>query len=79
VIYGRGGQPVTIVRVATINDVKALDNRKPDKRDREAIRCGSYVVVLDDQVERLYHLGFLEADGGSLEIGDAIRALQAPA
>jgi len=75
-IYGRGGDPVTIVRVATIGDVKTLDNRKPDKADREAIRCSSYMVVLLYGVERLYHIGFLKADGGSREISAAIEALR---
>lgn len=74
-IYGRVGQRVTIKRMGTLEDVRQLDQRRPDKIDREAIRNGSYVVVLDGSLERLYHLAFLRADGGSLEITKAIEAL----
>lgn len=74
-IYGRFGQPVTIIRVAILDDVKKLDGRRPDKQDREALKHGSYVVVRDDDKERLYHQAFLRADGGAREIGDAIDAL----
>lgn len=73
-IYGRTGQVVEIVRIGTIDDVKALDGRKADKQDRDAIKAGSYVVVSDGGKERLYHLAFLRADGGSQEIAAAIEA-----
>jgi hypothetical protein len=73
VIYGRFGDEVTVVRRGTLADVKALDNRKPDKRDRDIVELGGYVVVRqDDGVERLYHLAFLRADGGIAEIDTAI-------
>ena len=76
-IYGRFGDPVTIKRVATLEDVKLLDGRKPDKQDRDAIEKGSYVVVAeDDGAERLYHLAYLRADDGSREITAAIEALR---
>lgn len=75
-IYGRWGQVVTIVRRAVLADVQALDGRKPDKQDRDALRAGSYVVVKDDGKERLYHQCYLRADGGSLEIADAIIAAE---
>lgn len=76
-IYGRSGEPCTIVRVGTLADVRTLDNRKPDKTDRAAVESGSYVVVrfVDDDTERLYHLAFLRADGGSLEVTRAIEGL----
>ena len=32
-IYGRFGDPVTIVRRAVLDDVKALDGRMPDSQD----------------------------------------------
>jgi hypothetical protein len=73
-IYGRCGQPVTIVRRAVLADVQKLDGRKPDSLDRRAIRNKSYVVVDDGGKERLYALCYLRADGGSLEIADAIIA-----
>jgi hypothetical protein len=44
-IYGRFGDVVTIVRMGTLEDVKTLNGRKPDKQDREAVENGSYVVV----------------------------------
>lgn len=75
VIYGRAGQPVTIKRLAVLADVQKLDGRKPDRQDREAIKHGSYVVVDDDGVERLYHLAFLRADDGGREITAAIKAV----
>jgi hypothetical protein len=74
-IYGRFGNRVTIVRRAVLADVKNLDNRKPDKQDRDALKNSSYVVVRDDDGrEKLYHLAFLRADGGSREITEAIVA-----
>ena len=73
-IYGRTGQVVTIKRIAILDDVRRLDHRAPDKVDRSAIRSGSYVVVDDSGYERLYHQAYLRADGGSLEIADAIIA-----
>jgi len=75
VIYGRCGQPITVLRRGTLADVKNLDGRKPDKQDREAVRNGSYVVVLDDGKERLYHQCYMRADGGSREIADALEAV----
>lgn len=82
-IYGRTGLPVKIARAATIADVEKLDGRKPDKRDREAIRCGCYLVCTypdhPEAGERLYHIGFLKADRGAAEISEAIRALDEPA
>lgn len=80
-IYGRGGIPITIRRLGTLDDVKRLDGRKPDKIDRDAVKHGSYVVATwndDPEKERLYHLAFLRADGGSLEISAAIEAAMKP-
>lgn len=74
-IYGRVGQVVTIVRRGTLEDVRALDGRKPDKIDREAVDNGSYVVVRDGDKDRLYHQAFLRADDGGREIERAINAL----
>jgi hypothetical protein len=78
-IYGRFGDPVTIVRRGTLKDVEKLDGRKPDKQDREAIKSASYVVVLvlDDGRERLCHLAYLRADRGALEIGEALEKIDA--
>lgn len=78
-IYGRFGNPVTIVRRARLADVKALDGRTPDKQDREALKNRSYVVVRDVESgqERLYHLAYLRADGASREITEAIEQLAA--
>ncbi len=78
-IYGRGGYPVKIKRLAVLADIKRLDFRKPDKHDRAALESRSYVVVdvtyeRGDSAELLYHLAFLRADGGSREITAAINA-----
>lgn len=77
-IYGRFGNPVTIRRLAILEDVKLLDKRTPDKADRQAIKQGSYVVICENDTHelRLYHLAYLRADGGSLEIADAIKATE---
>lgn len=73
-IYGRFGDEVQILREGTIEDVKTLDKRKPDKQDRDCLESCSYVVVLDSWgFERLYHLGFLRADGGFTEVVEAMR------
>lgn len=77
-IYGRFGDEVTIVRVGTLEDVKALDQRKPDQQDRDAVKNGSYVVTKHEGgEERLHHLAFLRADDGIREIMDAVRAIEA--
>jgi hypothetical protein len=76
-IYGRMGQTVSIVRRGVLADVEKLDGRKPDKQDRDAIRNGSYVVVVADDKQRLYHQAFMRADGGSREITDALERAEA--
>lgn len=73
-IYGRSGQTVTITRLAVIADVERLNGNLPDNQDRRAVKSGSYVIIDDAGVERLYHLAHLRADNGSLEIADAILA-----
>jgi hypothetical protein len=79
-IYGRSGEPVTIVRWGTLDDVQKLDGRKPDKTDRAAIANDSYLVVRfdDDGTEQLYHQAYLRADGGAQEIAVARDALPRP-
>lgn len=80
-IYGRFGVELIIKRRAVLADVKALDHRKADKQDREALALGSYWVVDfkeatgSDSHDRLYHLGFMRADDGLNEIERAIIAL----
>lgn len=77
-IYGRWGSTVTILRMGTLDDVKVLDRRKPDKQDKDAVKNGSYVVVRhEDGEEQLHHLAFMRADDGIKEIMDAVRALEA--
>lgn len=79
-IYGRFGQPVKIVRMGTLEDVKKLDRRRPDQHDRKNVAAGGYVVCIDldtpDDGEKLYHLAFLRADGALPEIMDAVRAVE---
>ncbi len=78
-IYGRFGDKVKIVRIGTLEDVKKLDGRKPDKQDREAVKTGSYVVVeQDDGRKRLYHLAYIRADNGAREVSDVIRTVAPP-
>lgn len=75
-IYGRFGDPVTILRAGTLEDVKTLDKRKPDKQDQENVANRGYVVIRqDDGKERLYHLAYLRADNGFAEIAEEMRKL----
>lgn len=76
-IYGRVGQRVVIQRLGTLDDVRKLDKRKPDKLDREAVKMNAYVVVSEVEYGdklRLYHIAFLRADNGSREIGAVVDA-----
>lgn len=75
-IYGRSGEPVTIVRRAVLDDVRALDGRTADQQDRDSLKSASYVVVrFEDGAERLYHLAYLRADDGSAELQVALDAV----
>lgn len=75
-IYGRFGDPVQILRAGTLEDVKTLDKRVPDKADHENIKNKGYVVVRDEtNKERLYHLAYLRADDGFKEVADEMRRL----
>ncbi len=83
-IYGRFGDVVELVRWAVLEDVQALDGRRPDRRDREAIANDSYLVVRyvgdskKHSKEHLYHQAFLRADGGAAEIARVRDALPRP-
>lgn len=74
-IYGRWQNVVTIKRHALLEDVRKLENRKPDKGDRECLSIGAYIVVESEGREQLCALAFLRADRGSLEITQAIEKL----
>lgn len=75
-IYGRFGNPLTILRLGTIDDVQRLAGRKPDQRDRDAVASHSYLVCREeDGTESLYHQAYMRADGGSLEISKAMSEL----
>lgn len=75
-IYNRTGEEVTIVRMGTLEDVRTLDGRKPDKVDRDAIENGSYVITQTrDGGLQLMHQAYMRATGGSAEISEAIRAI----
>lgn len=72
-VYGRTGDVVTIMRLASLEDVEKLEDRPADTQDLEALENGSYVVVTqDDGFERLYHQAFLRATDGAAEIGAVI-------
>lgn len=81
-IYGRFGVELQIKRRAVLADVQKLDRRKPDKQDRECLEAGVYYVVdfVDakgpDSHDRLYHIGFMRADGGLSEIEAACEAVK---
>ena len=78
-IYGRFGDKVTIVRMGTLDDVRHMDKRRPDKIDREAIANGSYVVTKAEEGEGemcLHHLAYLRADDGLPEIMREVRKVK---
>jgi hypothetical protein len=74
-IFGRWGQPVEIVRPAVLRDIRKFDGRRPNGKDRAALRNGSYVIVREreGEIERLYHQCYLRATDGSREITAAIK------
>lgn len=75
-IYGRFGDPVTLVRMGTLKDVRELDRRKPDAQDKKCVAAGSYVVTRhEDGSEHLHHLAYLRADDGLKELIEAVAAL----
>lgn len=75
-IYGRWGQPVEVVRVGTLDDVRELDRREPDEQDRHNVGTGGYVVTrnIEGGKVTLHHLAYLRADDGLPEIMRAVRA-----
>lgn len=74
-IYGRWGGQVEPLRYGNIEDVKRLDNRKPDQIDRQNVENRCYVVCreVDTGRETLQGLAYMRADGGLTEILDALR------
>lgn len=76
-IRARFGDPIEFVRIATIDDVKAFEGRKPDKQDRERIAETYFVVAryLDNGKEFLADVAFLRATDGWTEIDRARCAL----
>lgn len=76
-IYSRFGGEVTIVRMATIEDVRSFENRKPDKEDRSRTVEGMRVIAARwDGTEFLADVAYLKADGGWREIDAAIRKVR---
>jgi hypothetical protein len=83
-IYSRFGDPVIVVRMATVEDVKTFENRKPDKQDRERTKDGQRIICRylkgskGDELqgrEFLADTAYLRADEGYREIMAAVRAL----
>jgi hypothetical protein len=74
-IYARFGDPVTVLRYATKEDVLKLDPPY-DKEAKKNITNQSWVVIrFEDGREMISHLAYLRADGASAEI---MKALQKP-
>lgn len=76
-IYSRFGGKVTPVRLATVADVKAYENRKPDKQDRDRTSEGWRAIFKyeDTGKEFLADAAYLRADEGFAEIANAFRAM----
>lgn len=81
-IYGRGGDVVTLVRVATEADIVKCERRKVDKQDKERFGYGMlWMARYPEQgpgEEWPVDLAFLKADNGWCEIDDARKALVTP-
>lgn len=78
-VVDRFGSQIKLLRMATPKDA-SLENRKPDKQDRDRCKIGYLMVgrfIREDGTEsddRLYDLAMLRADGGVHEINAAARA-----
>jgi hypothetical protein len=74
-IYGLTGNPLTVQRLGTIEDVRTLNGREPDDGDLTALADGAYVVASDARGKlRLYHVARLRADNGASEIRAVLAA-----
>lgn len=69
-IYGRWGDQVTILRLATVEDVYRSEGRGSDLADRVAVSQDAYLLVRhdDDGSESVTARCYLRADGGGAEI-----------
>jgi hypothetical protein len=80
-IRTRMGEAVELVRVATIDDVKTFECRRPDKQDRERTKDGwraiaRYVVGGSTRSDILVDAAYLKATNGWAEISEAFDALR---
>lgn len=77
-LYSRFGGQVTVVRKATVNDVKVFENRRPDKEDKSRTGGGMRAICryVDTGKEFLADVAYLRADGGITEILDAFKSCQ---
>lgn len=74
-IFDRFGVPCVVVRLATAEDVHALDRREPDAHDLRRIADSAYLVTrrVDDGAECVHDAAYLRADHGLTEIARAVR------
>jgi len=62
--------------MATLEDVRVMDRRKPDAQDKKSIANKCYIVTRhEDGYETIHHIGFLRADEGIKEIAEAVTAI----
>jgi hypothetical protein len=79
VIHSRFGGVVTLVRFATIGDVKTFERRKADKEDKLRTEGGwRFIARYEDGTEFLADVAYLRADEGLREILDTAFALPHP-
>lgn len=76
-IYSRFGEPVSIARLATLDDIDVFERRRPDAQDRFAIDLDALVIVrFHDGGEQLYNVAYLRADAGFSEIFNRVQELK---
>ena len=73
-IYGRFGDQCRILRLATLEDVRKVEQRAIDVEDERHVANQNYVLCeyVDDGSQFVAHVARLRADGSIKEIQDAI-------
>ncbi len=75
-IRDRDGKEITVVRRATVADVKEFEGRKVTKKDRERTNEGMrWIFQYQDGKQLLADTSYLRADGGNKEIEEAIQGI----
>lgn len=71
-VYARFGETVKVLRYATKADVLKLDPPFDAEAKKNLVNKSWVVIEFEDGMERISHLAYLRADGGSKEIVAAL-------